>query len=111
MKDHTAGIVGQWQLIRVAYRHTENGETAEEAIDNSPEGNTVVFNNDGTGVYDDRMTWTLSDGQLVIADDYGTDNLKVESLTADGLELSGYARYEKAGVVFDEVFRDTYRRI
>ncbi len=111
MKKFSADIVGQWQLTRVVYQHKENGVVAEQAVDNSPEGNTVIFNADGTGVYDERMTWTLSGDQLVITDDYGTDRLKVESLSADELELSGADHYEEPDIVFDDLYRDTYRRV
>lgn len=111
MEDLTAGIVGQWQLVRVTYQHKEDGETAEEATDDSPDGNIVVFNDDGTGVYDDLMTWALSGGELVITDDYGTDRLTVENISDDGLELSVCDHYEEAGVVCDDLFRDTYRRV
>ncbi len=111
MENLTADIVGQWQLVRVVYQHKENGEIAEEATDNSPDGNIVVFNADGTGIYDEEMTWKLSGDEIFITDDYGTDHLRVESLTADGLELSVYDHFEDVDVVFDDLFRDTYRRV
>ena len=111
MENLTADIVGQWQLVRVIYQHMENGEIIEQATDNSPAGNTVVFNADGTGTYDEEMTWELSGDEIFITDDYGTDRLRVEYITADGLELTGYDHFEDIDVTFDDHFRDTYKRI